>query len=336
MDIPSNNVALFGNARTALKYGLLACGVAAGDRLLAPDFVCDTVLHPLAELKVAADFYRIDDKLSPDWVQLSSIATRAKSRGLILVHYFGQPQLISRYREFCVAHNMLLIEDNAHGHGGELNGQRLGTFGDIGISSPRKILRTPSGGILYVNAPTNPAVAINAGGYRLPGITDLLSACIAGYLPCVTTVLRMLRDSHTDWSRPEQFAETPVNERPIDAYSRRRILRTRWAEVAQQRRQNWNAWSDFTSTRGLSPVFGRPHPESCPWAFPAYARNLEERNKWLKWGVASGYAVFPWPSLPKSAIDEGGSTLSRWKRLVCFALHQGPPPVTSKASLLTW
>ena len=36
------------------------------------------------------------------------------------------------------------------GHGGTLDGRPLGCFGDLGISSPRKLLQTENGGILYL------------------------------------------------------------------------------------------------------------------------------------------------------------------------------------------
>ena len=68
-----------------------------------------------------------------------------------MVHYFGFPQNINKFQELSKKKSWFLIEDNAHGHGGYYNNELLGTFGDIGISSPRKSLRLNSGGILYIN-----------------------------------------------------------------------------------------------------------------------------------------------------------------------------------------
>ena len=61
-----------------------------------------------------------------------------------MVHYFGQPQDISRFQQFCKQNDLILIDNNAHGHGGDIDGNLLGTFGEFGISSPRKNLNTIS------------------------------------------------------------------------------------------------------------------------------------------------------------------------------------------------
>ena len=45
----------------------------------------------------------------------------------------------------------MLIEDNAHGHGGKYKGKLLGTFGDIGFSSLTKIYPIDFGGALFLN-----------------------------------------------------------------------------------------------------------------------------------------------------------------------------------------
>ena len=70
-------------------------------------------------------------------------------KAIILVHYFGQPQELQLFHELCQENNIILIEDNAHGHGGHINGKPLGTFGDLGFSSPRKLSNLLYGGILY-------------------------------------------------------------------------------------------------------------------------------------------------------------------------------------------
>ena len=48
-----------------------------------------------------------------------------------------------------IKNKIKLIEDNAHGYSGEFKGKKLGTFGELGFSSPRKILNILTGGILY-------------------------------------------------------------------------------------------------------------------------------------------------------------------------------------------
>ena len=61
--------------------------------------------------------FEMDQKL----IRLEKIAISNKSRALIMVHYFGVPQNIVKFINFCLKHNLYLIEDNAHGYGNKIN-----------------------------------------------------------------------------------------------------------------------------------------------------------------------------------------------------------------------
>ena len=150
LDLISASVPLFvAHARTALKIAFLQIGIQSGTKVLVPDFICDVVLHSILQADMIPVYYPLVQDLAPDWSALESIVANSECRALIMVHYFGQPQNIEQFRAFCSCHNLLLVEDNAHGYGGLLAGRSLGTFGDVGISSPRKILGTSSGGVLH-------------------------------------------------------------------------------------------------------------------------------------------------------------------------------------------
>ncbi|MDA9337231.1 DegT/DnrJ/EryC1/StrS family aminotransferase, partial [Planktomarina temperata] len=136
-------------ARTALKLGLTALGARPGQIILVPNFCCDVVFHPLVELNLKVITYKLKSDLTPDWDYLNAINTK-NIFGIMMIHYFGQPQNIDKFSDYCVAHSIKLIEDNAHGFGGSYQGKNLGQFGDMGVSSPRKILGTPQGGLLFL------------------------------------------------------------------------------------------------------------------------------------------------------------------------------------------
>ena len=141
----------FAHARTALWYGLQQLPMERGQTMLVPDYICEVVLHPLEDLGIRTVFYPVDDYFAPDWKVLENLLSRESIQAFLLVHYFGQPQDIDRAQQFCDQHGLWLIEDNAHGYGGNLNGRPLGSFGDLGFSSPRKQLQSASGGILYLH-----------------------------------------------------------------------------------------------------------------------------------------------------------------------------------------
>ncbi|MFT4579269.1 MAG: perosamine synthetase [Nitrospinales bacterium] len=77
-----------------------------------------------------------------------------KTKAMIWVHLTG---LISgEYKEiisFARNHDLFLIEDCAHAHGAEINGQKAGSLGDAGCFSyyPTKIITSGAGGMLTTN-----------------------------------------------------------------------------------------------------------------------------------------------------------------------------------------
>lgn len=254
---------------------------------------------------------------------LESIAKRSTCQALIMVHYFGQPQDIEQFRIFCSRHNLLLVEDNAHGYGGLLTGRPLGSFGDIGISSPRKILGTPSGGVLHCANAISSEFAQSLKPFQwylpLPFLKTILHS-----MPRVRRIVKKWADRNKNWNDPRLYREPVQTDYGIDWLSHRRIISTDWQAVAAQRRKSWAAWAHFARSKGLHPIFPVVHPESCPWAMPAYANNLVERNSWLAWGTKNGVSLFPWPSLPEEVILFDGDALARWKTLVCFPLNSTP------------
>jgi hypothetical protein len=137
--------------------------------------------------------------------------------------------------------------------------------------------------------------------------------------------LRSLLDRSKDWSNPRLFRETPKAEFNIDRLSHRLIASANWEEIAGRRRERWAAWSNFAESRCLKPVFHEVHSGSCPTALPFFARDIGERNKWLRWGVKNNIALYSWPSLPEEVILQGGEALDRWARLLCFPLDVAPP-----------
>ena len=129
----------FSHARTALKFGLISLEIEPNEEVLIPDYNCDAVLMPINELKIKYKFYHVDNSLFPNWDSVERLLSN-KTKAIMMVNYFGHAQKIEDFINFAKKNNLFLIEDNAHGHGGMYKGNELGKFGDIGISSPRKLV----------------------------------------------------------------------------------------------------------------------------------------------------------------------------------------------------
>ena len=75
----------------------------------------------------------------------------------MLAHALGNPFNVGRVKEICNKHNLWLIEDTCDALGAEFNGQKCGTFGDIGTLSfnGNKIITTGGGGAVLNNMPVS-------------------------------------------------------------------------------------------------------------------------------------------------------------------------------------
>lgn len=316
----------FAHARTALKHGLMNLGFKKGDRILVPDYICEVLLHPIQALSLEAVYYPINDSFEPQWESLELMAKEVACRAIVMAHYFGQPQDIGRYKDFCAAHDLLLLEDNAHGFGGMLRGKLLGTFGDLGISSPRKILNTASGGILYISGeeqlpPPLPPFHMGSGERLLRKSFEQWPRLKVG----ASLLMRRL----PNFSDPLAFRELVMQDSVADKNSAKVISSVIASQslkkLAQRRRERWSAWQNVAQRLDLQPVYNDVHPESSPWAFPAYIKSTKQRDRILIAGLKKGIIFFPWPALPAEILQLRGKPVNRWRNLICAPLHQDLP-----------
>lgn len=146
--LPSCPLRYYSLARWALVDALRVCGVRAGDRVLVPGLICREVLASLCVVGASADFYSVSTTLEAAFVPGSLEPAKA----ILAVNYFGVPQDLEPFRDYCRRTGAALIEDNAHGlFSRDRAGEWLGSRGDVGIYSFRKSIAVPSGAALVVN-----------------------------------------------------------------------------------------------------------------------------------------------------------------------------------------
>ena len=139
----------FSHGRAALLNGIKLYDFSENNKVLIPDYLCEIVEETLKSLKLRIIKYEINDDFTINMQSLKSKLQINNIKALVIVNYFGFPQKINLIKKICKKNEILIIEDNSHGYGGLFNKKLLGTRGDFGFSSPRKVLKIYSGGILY-------------------------------------------------------------------------------------------------------------------------------------------------------------------------------------------
>ena len=140
----------------AIKKGDEVIGVAAG---------FPTTVNPIIQFGAVPVFVDVDIQTHNINVDLIEAAISPKTKAIMLAHALGNPFNVARVKEICDKHNLWLIEDTCDALGAELNGQKCGTFGDIGTLSfyPAHHMTMGEGGAVFMN---NPELKVIAESFR--------------------------------------------------------------------------------------------------------------------------------------------------------------------------
>ncbi|MEX2527298.1 MAG: DegT/DnrJ/EryC1/StrS aminotransferase family protein [Gemmatimonadota bacterium] len=144
------------NGTAALHLALHALGVQAGAEVIVPSlsFVATANSVVLAGgTPIFADVLS-STELTLDPGHVRSLIT-PRTVGVTAMHYGGRPARMAELQEICRAHNLFLLEDAAHGVGGYLGDEALGTVGDAGCFSffGNKNMTTGEGGMVVAKDP---------------------------------------------------------------------------------------------------------------------------------------------------------------------------------------
>ena len=136
----------------AIKKGDEVIGVAAG---------FPTTVNPIIQFGAVPVFVDVDIQTHNINVDLIEAAITPKTKAIMLAHALGNPFNVGRVKEICDKHNLWLIEDTCDALGAEFNGQKCGTFGDLGTLSfyPAHHMTMGEGGAVFMNNPELKAIA---------------------------------------------------------------------------------------------------------------------------------------------------------------------------------
>ncbi len=127
-----------------LKKGDEVITVAAGFPTTINPIIQNGLIPVFVDCKVGT--YNIDaDKIEE--------SLTSKTKAIFLAHTLGNSFDLAKIKEICEKHNLWLIEDSCDALGGEFNGKKLGTIGDIGTYSfyPAHHITMGEGGAVVTN-----------------------------------------------------------------------------------------------------------------------------------------------------------------------------------------
>ncbi|WP_396613389.1 DegT/DnrJ/EryC1/StrS family aminotransferase (plasmid) [Haloferax sp. S1W] len=143
------------NGTTALHAALEGLGLGPGDCVVTTPFTFIATANAIALTGAEPEFVDIDPatyNLDPDALE-AHLRDGAQVDAVIAVHLYGLPADMPRLRELADEYDFYLVEDAAQAHGAMVDGERVGSLGDVGCFSfyPTKNMTTSEGGMITTN-----------------------------------------------------------------------------------------------------------------------------------------------------------------------------------------
>lgn len=348
------------SGRAAIYHALLQLQLPPASTVLVPSYHCPTMVAPvlLANLTVAYFGLRADGL--PNLTTIDA-ATAAKTKAMLVSHYFGIANSLAEVRQWCDERGIVLIEDCAHCYFGNAGERAVGDWGDYATASLSKFLPLPEGGLLASAHHPIKRLQLAPQGFkaqikgwidvfelatkyeRLTGLNGVMSGLFwlknrqgrsQTATPAHTTpsnalptqnAITMMRDS--DMAR--------IEKAPLGATKMLKNLLPRGRIIAR-RQQNFEAYArHFATANGARPLFQLRSIAVAPYVFPLWVDDAERVYGEIR---ALDLPVFRWdriwPGTPQIAGDVGPLWSQHVLQLICHQdLSEGDIEHTAVAIL---
>jgi len=140
----------------ALEMAALLGRLEPGDEVLVPAFTFVSTASAFAMFGAKPVFVDSRSDTLNISARLIEAAITPRTRAICVVHYGGVACEMEDINELAAHHNLMLIEDNAHGLFAKYKGKFLGTFGSLATQSfhETKNITCGEGGALLINDPS--------------------------------------------------------------------------------------------------------------------------------------------------------------------------------------
>lgn len=136
------------NGTIAIEIALKAAGIQPGDEVIVPAYTWEGTVGPILLLNAIPVFVDVDADTYCLDAKLIEKALTAKTRAILPVHLAMRFADMDEIGRIAGAHNLIVIEDCAHAHGGKWRDKGAGATGDLGCFSfqSSKLMTSGEGG----------------------------------------------------------------------------------------------------------------------------------------------------------------------------------------------
>ena len=313
------NPIFFLRGRTALYFGLKHLKFKSGDKIFVPSLICDAVTDEIRRLKIKPVYYEINKNFDAKWNDIYQKYSK-DIKGILMVHFFGKPQNLIKFKKFSKKKNIYLIEDNCHGFNGIKN---IKFSGDITIMSPYKIINMiNNGGILFIkkNSKKN-LLKINSLENHKSAIFDDIKNKIKNF-----TILKNLYRSFIKRPDYESLSVTKkisvYNDKLLDEKTIKKIQDFSFKTERNLRVKRFKEWEKKIKEFNLTPYFNYTKKDNyILWYLVVKINNYESRKKIYDWGWNNNVDIISWPSFPKQ-FNKNCKTYRFSRKFVLFPLNK--------------
>jgi len=137
----------------AIQAALKAIGIKPGDEVIVPAYTWEGTVGPVLLLNAVPVFVDIDPNTYCLDYRLIEKAITPKTKAILPVHLGMRFADMDEIPRIAAKHNLKVVEDCAHAHGGKWRGKGAGSMGDLGAFSfqTSKLITSGEGGAVITN-----------------------------------------------------------------------------------------------------------------------------------------------------------------------------------------
>jgi dTDP-4-amino-4,6-dideoxygalactose transaminase len=285
---------IYRRARHALHRGVAALGLRPGDEVLVPAYHHGSEVEALTAAGLECRFYDSGGGLAPDDAVLEGLLG-PRTRALHLIHYLGFPQDAARWRRWCDARGLHLLEDAAQAWLGSSGGRPLGSYGDLAIFCAYKTFGVPDGGLAVTRSAPVPA---GPAGRRSLGLRAVAGNHLKWVWQRRRPGARPTAPPEAPYDPAADFALGDPDDRP-SAATLALLRRFDWQRARQARRDNYAYLARRLPGPAL-PLFPELVDGAVPFVFPVRTTGKSDLLDRLRRRGVTAFDLWsvPHPSLP--------------------------------------